>query len=332
MLFALPAELIVGTAVALLLHNSPHRKIFLPALLLPIVATPIVVGFIFKYMYQEDYGLISFFMKLLHIFPGFNLTSQIHTVLLALAFVDFWEWTPFVMLIMLAGFNGIPVSVTEAANLDGASGWTRLWFIELPMLRAEFLVALLFRTVDIIRVYDIIYATTRGGPGAFSESASVYLQTVAFKFRDLGYASAFGFTLVLLGVALATLYLRVARPRDRSRHDVRKMPGEFRRSFAKSSAGPRRACRPLPDHAVLPGAGDLGPHHGAEAAQGHLQQSSAVPVPSDAGKLPVRVEEQSLRPLLPELTDRKQRLRRCQHVHRRPGCLRVFAVQGPSIE
>jgi multiple sugar transport system permease protein len=213
LLFALPAELVVGTAVALLLHNSPHRKIFLPALLLPIVATPIVVGFIFKYMYQEDYGLISFFLKLTHLFPGFNLTSQIHTVLLALAFVDFWEWTPFVMLIMLAGFNGIPISVTEAANLDGASGWKRLWFIELPMLRAEFLVALLFRTVDIIRVYDIIYATTRGGPGAFSESASVYLQTTAFKFRDLGYASAFGFTLVLLGVALATIYLRVARAR-----------------------------------------------------------------------------------------------------------------------
>jgi multiple sugar transport system permease protein len=216
LLFALPAELIVGTAVALLLHNSPHRKIFLPALLLPIVATPIVVGFIFKYMYQEDYGLISYFLKLTHLFPGFNLTSQIHTVLPALAFVDFWEWTPFVMLIMLAGFNGIPISVTEAANLDGASGWTRLWFIELPMLRAEFLVALLFRTVDIIRVYDIIYATTRGGPGSFSESASVYLQTTAFKFRDLGYASAFGFTLVLLGVALATLYLRAARARGQA--------------------------------------------------------------------------------------------------------------------
>jgi multiple sugar transport system permease protein len=213
LLFALPAELVVGTAVALLLHNSPHRKLFLPALLLPIVATPIVVGFIFKYMYQEDYGLISYAMKLLHVFPGFNLTSRIHTVLPALAFVDFWEWTPFVMLIMLAGFNGIPLSVTEAANLDGASGWKRLWFIELPMLRAEFLVALLFRTVDIIRVYDIIYATTRGGPGAFSESASVYLQITAFKFRDLGYASAFGFTLVLLGVALATLYLRLARAR-----------------------------------------------------------------------------------------------------------------------
>jgi multiple sugar transport system permease protein len=216
LLFALPAELVVGTAVALLLHNSPHRKIFLPALLLPIVATPIVVGFIFKYMYQEDYGLISFFLKLTHLFPGFNLTSQIHTVLLALAFVDFWEWTPFVMLIMLAGFNGIPISVTEAANLDGASGWKRLWFIELPMLRAEFLVALLFRTVDIIRVYDIIYATTRGGPGAFSESASVYLQTTAFKFRDLGYASAFGFTLVLLGVGLATIYLRLARARGQA--------------------------------------------------------------------------------------------------------------------
>jgi len=211
LLFALPAELVVGTAIALLLHNSPYRKYFLPPLLLPIVTTPIVVGFIFKYMYQEDYGLLSFFMKALHVFPGFNLTSHVHTVLPSIAFIDFWEWTPFVMLIMLAGFNGIPVSVTEAADLDGASGWKRLWHVQLPMLRAEFLVALLFRTVDIIRVYDIIYATTRGGPGVFSESASIYLQTAAFKFRDLGYACAFGFTLVLIGVALATIFLRIAR-------------------------------------------------------------------------------------------------------------------------
>jgi len=213
LLFAVPAEMVAGTGVALLLYASRYKKYFFPPLLVPIVTTPIVVGFIFKYMFQEDYGVISYALKVLHLFPGFNLTTNINTVVPAIAFVDFWEWTPFVMLIVLAGLSSIPEPIMEAASLDGASAWQRFWFVVLPMLRAEFLVALLFRTVDVIRIYDIIYATTRGGPGTFSESASIYLQTVAFQFRDLGYACAFGFTLVMLSVLLANIYLRLARLR-----------------------------------------------------------------------------------------------------------------------
>jgi multiple sugar transport system permease protein len=213
LLFAVPAEIVAGTLVALMLHASRHRRIFLPALLVPIVMTPIVVGFVFKYMFQEDYGLISWLLRLVSLFPGFNLTTRIHTVLPALAFVDFWQWTPFVMLIVLAGLNKIPVSVMEAASLDGTSGWQRLIRIVLPMLRAEFLVALLFRTVDVMRIYDIIYATTRGGPGTFSESASMYLQISAFQFRDIGYACAFAFTLMLIGVGWANVYQRMLRSR-----------------------------------------------------------------------------------------------------------------------
>lgn len=214
LLYAVPAEMVAGTAIALLLHASPWRRIFLPLLLIPIVTTPIVVGFIFKYMYQEDYGVLSYLMKLLHVFPGYNLTSNIHTVLPSLALIDVWEWTPFVMLIVLAGLNGVPETILEAAHLDGASALQRLWYVVLPMLRGELLVALLFRTVDVVRIYDIIYATTRGGPGSFSESASIYLQLTAFNFRDLGYACAFGFTLVLMSVALANLYLRLMRSRS----------------------------------------------------------------------------------------------------------------------
>ncbi len=211
LLFAVPAEMVAGTLIALMLHASRHRKIFFPALLVPIVMTPIVAGFVFKYMFQEDYGLISWLLRLVGLFPGFNLTTRIQTVLPAIALVDFWQWTPFVMLIVLAGLNKIPASVMEAASLDGASAWQRFSRIVLPMLQAEFLVALLFRTVDVMRIYDIIYATTRGGPGSFSESASMYLQISAFQFRDLGYACAFAFALMLLGVLWANVYQRVLR-------------------------------------------------------------------------------------------------------------------------
>lgn len=217
LLYALPAEMIAGTALALLLHASPFRRAFLPLLLLPIVTTPVVSGFIFKYMFQEDYGLISHLLKLANLFPGFNLTANIRTVLPALAFVDFWQWTPFVTLVVLAGLSGIPGPILEAASLDGASPWQRLTLIVLPLLKGELLVAMLFRTVDLVKIYDVIYAITRGGPGSFSESASIYLQISAFQFRDLGYASAIGLVLIAVSLSLANLYLRALRGLERAR-------------------------------------------------------------------------------------------------------------------
>ncbi|BAS26252.1 carbohydrate ABC transporter permease [Limnochorda pilosa] len=209
LVYTIPAQLALGLLFALLLNASRHRKYFLPFLLLPVVTTPVVVGYMFQYMFREDYGLISYFMRLLHVFPGFNLTANPSTVVPALALVDIWEWTPFVMIVLLAGLQSLPLSVYEAARVDGASPWATFRHVTLPLLRNQFLVALLFRTVDGLRIFDIIHSMTRGGPGTSSESLSIYLQVAGFKFGDLGYAAAMGMVLLIIGVTLANAYLRL---------------------------------------------------------------------------------------------------------------------------
>lgn len=209
LLLVIPTELLLGLALAQLLYSCRPRKYFLPLLLLPMVTTPIVVGYIFQYMFREDYGLISYFLRLLHLFPGFNLTANPTTVVPALAFVDVWQWTPFAMLVLLAGLESLPTQVFEAARVDGASALAMFRRITLPMLRNQLAVVLLFRTVDALRVFDIIFAMTRGGPGTASESVSIYLQLTAFRFRDLGYSAAIGMFLLLIGSWLAQAYLKL---------------------------------------------------------------------------------------------------------------------------
>lgn len=209
LLFSIPLELVLGMILALLLFNLQARRYFIPLLLLPIITTPVVVGYIFQYLYREDYGLISYLLRLGHLFPGFNLTAHPATVIPALAAVDIWQWTPFVMLILLAGLQALPASAYEAAIVDGASGWQTFWGITLPLLRNQVALALVFRTVDGLRIFDTIYTITRGGPASLSESVTFYLQLTAFQFRQIGYAAAVGMVLLIVGTIFARVYLRL---------------------------------------------------------------------------------------------------------------------------
>jgi len=211
LVFTLPIQLLLGIILALSLDASKYRKYFLPFLVLPVVTTPIVVGYVFQYMFREDYGLISYFLRLLHLFPGYNLTSNPDTVIPSIALVDTWQWTPFVMIVLLAGLQSLSSSVYEAARVDGASPWKIFTKITLPLLKNQILVVLLFRTVDVLRTFDIIYALTRGGPGTSSETLTIYLQLTGFKFRALGYAGAMGIFLLLIATIITLFYMKVIR-------------------------------------------------------------------------------------------------------------------------
>ena len=211
LLYTLPIQLLLGIILALLLDASRYRKYFLPFLVLPVVTTPIVVGYIFQYMFREDYGLISYILRLFHLFPGYNLTSNPNTVIPAIALVDTWQWTPFVMIVLLAGLQSLSSSVYEAARVDGASPWKIFTNITLPLLKNQILVVLLFRTVDVLRTFDIIYALTRGGPGTSSETLTIYLQLTGFKFRALGYAGAMGIFLLLIATLITFFYMKLIR-------------------------------------------------------------------------------------------------------------------------
>lgn len=211
LLYTIPLEVILGMFIALLLYECEYRRYFIPLLLLPVTTTPIVVGYIFQYMYRQDYGIISYVLKVLRIFPGYNLTANPNTVIPAIAIIDIWEWTPFVMLILLAGLQSLPPSIYEAAKVDGASSIQLLKWITIPLLKNQIFIVLIFRTVEIIRLFDIIFSTTRGGPGIASESTSIYLQLLAFRFRELGKGAALSMLLMFIGLFFATLYLRILK-------------------------------------------------------------------------------------------------------------------------
>ena len=110
--------------------------------------------------------------------------------MISVASVDIWQWTPFVYLIMFAGFQTVPSESVEAAQVDGASTWTQFRHIELPYLRPLLLLVLFFRLADVIRVFDAVFVLTGGGPGATTQFLSLYIYRIAFRFSDLGQASA----------------------------------------------------------------------------------------------------------------------------------------------
>ena len=123
--------------------------------------------------------------------------------------VDVWMWTPFMMLISLAGLSAVPKYLYEAAAVDRASGWFRFRHITLPMVSPLLLIAIIFRTMDAYKLFDQVFVLTGGGPGRFTQTAALYVYEVAFKNFQTGEGSAFGYIMLIVIIALANLFIRV---------------------------------------------------------------------------------------------------------------------------
>jgi len=195
-IFTVLLQLVVGLGVALLL-NAPSR--FLEAVrtvfLIPMVLPPIVVSIIWKVIYIPDVSPIH---RLLEVF-GFPIESLITNPKLALwaiAVADTWEWFPFTMLILLAALQMIPDEPLEAARIDGAGSWQLFQHIILPLIRPTIVVAALFRLIDSIKAFPLIYVLTNGGPGMVTEVTNYYAFIEAFNFSYWGYAGAISVLMV----------------------------------------------------------------------------------------------------------------------------------------
>lgn len=200
--------MILGTGLALLAFRVPIARRLMPILILPMVATPIVIANFFQYLYSEQYGLIRYLLEPIGLYPGFNPTARADTVIWSLIAVDVWQWTPFVMLIVWGGLSSISTEMLESARVDGASSWQTTWLILLPLLVGEIGTAAIFRTVEGLRSFVIIWGLTRGGPGTASEATSIYIYNTAFRSLELGYAAAVGSALLLLTVAVCLILMR----------------------------------------------------------------------------------------------------------------------------
>jgi multiple sugar transport system permease protein len=206
--FAVGLELGLGFLIALWLNESPWGNGLMSLFILPLAMSPVVVGYMFQYMYDGQLGLITYLFGLVGL--KVDLLASIHTVVPAIIAVDVWEWTPFSLLIFLAGLKTVPSEALEAAQIDGASYWQSVWHVVLPLVRASAAVVLLFRLLDAMKVFDIIYTMTGGGPARASETVSLFISESAFQNINMGYAAATSFVILLIAVVATRLLARVA--------------------------------------------------------------------------------------------------------------------------
>lgn len=193
-------EFVMGMVVALILLNHPVN-LFRSFVLLPMMAAPTAVGLIWRFMYNDEIGIVNFMLKQIGIAGPLWLGNQ-HIAMFSIVLVDVWQWTPFMILILLSGLSGVPVDVQEASLIDGANAWQRFIFVTVPLIRKPIFVALIFRIIDSFRAFDTIYVVTAGGPNGATELLNFYTYLTSFRFFDIGYGSALALiTLIILTIA-----------------------------------------------------------------------------------------------------------------------------------
>lgn len=208
---AIGAQLLLGMAIALLLHQEFRGSGLVRVLfVLPMVTTPVAVALIWELLYHPTLGVTNYLLSLLGLPPVAWLASS-RVVIPALALVDTWQYTPFIVLVLLAGLASLPLEPFEAARIDGASGWQTLRYLTLPLLRPTIMVALLFRVIDSLKNFDVIYVMTQGGPGRASETINLYAFQTGFQYFHFGYAAALALVLTLLVLGVSTLLLQFRR-------------------------------------------------------------------------------------------------------------------------
>ena len=205
------STMLLGTAIALLLDRDLGRFNWIKTLyLLPMVIAPVVVGIQWRFMLNDTYGVIPYFMARLHLPTRPWLTEPVGAMVW-LIIVDLWYYTPIVILLVSAGLATVPIEVREAAKLDGATSFETVRYILLPILKPVLVVALLIRTIGGMRAFDTIFVITGGGPGRATEVANLFAYKLGFWFFEMGKASAIAWLLLILSVVVSGLYLRALR-------------------------------------------------------------------------------------------------------------------------
>ena len=203
-------QMVLGMALALLVHREFRlRGLVRTLLLLPLFATPVGLGFLGRIVYA-DAGPINTILATLF-GGGVPWMSNPWSARIAVALLDIWQWTPFCFLILLAGLQSIPDELYEAARLDTNRRLQMLWHITLPLLRPLIFLTVLLRLVEALKIIDIPFALTAGGPGRANETFSIFIYRTAFTGFDIGYASAASFMFLVVVLAIVNAFILFGR-------------------------------------------------------------------------------------------------------------------------
>ncbi len=209
-LVVMPAEVVLGLLIALLLHRpglGALRALTRVSLVVPLATTYAVVGLLGRLIFNRDFGVANAAIGLFGFQPLDWLGSPTGSFA-AICMTDVWQWTPFCALIFLSGLSMVPVDIEEAAKLETTSHWALLTQVQMPYLWPGLTAMLILRSADVLKLFDAVFTMTRGGPGAATELISIYIQRVGFRVFDLGTASAQAILLLLITIVLSRTYIR----------------------------------------------------------------------------------------------------------------------------
>lgn len=204
-------QVVIGFTLAYLINKKFRgNDLWTTLIVLPMMLSPAVVGNFWTFLYQPQIGLFNYVVAF---FTGadpssFSMIGEVPLAPWAIVIVDTWMWTPFVMLICLAGLRSIPPSIYEAAECDRASKWRQFWTITIPMVLPFLMLAVLFRGIENFKMFDLVVQLTGGGPGATTQLTSIDLKREAFEKWRTGYASAYAVILFVTVFGLASIYVK----------------------------------------------------------------------------------------------------------------------------
>ncbi len=208
--FAVGLQFLVGFALAFVLNQRlrgmPTIRKFA---VIPVMVMPIVTGLIFFYMFNQRYGVVNWALG-----TSVPWLTNGPLAMLAIVIADFWQWTPFIMLVVLAGLHSLPEYVYEAAQIDGLTRFQTFRKVTLPLLAPVLLIVTLLRVMDAFKVFDIVYQMTSGGPAGATETMSYYIYRHAFQFFDIGYAAAMAILMLVLILLISQIFVRWLQKRE----------------------------------------------------------------------------------------------------------------------
>ncbi|MFO1069989.1 MAG: sugar ABC transporter permease [Geminicoccaceae bacterium] len=207
MILTVAVQMIIGFLLALLFEKQfAGRRVLMILVLTPMMLSFVAVGAFFRYYYEPSFGLLSQFVRM---FTGepFILLETPAGAMAGVVFADAWMWSPFVMLLILAGLVSVPKYLYEAAEIDRATWWRRFRTITFPYIKGLLLLALLFRTIEAFKLFDLPFLITNGGPGTSTETIAVYVYRMAFQYFKTGQSAALAYVLLFIVIVLTNLYL-----------------------------------------------------------------------------------------------------------------------------
>lgn len=210
MFWTLLIQALIGLGLALLLNKKfKGNELLTTLIVLPMMLSPAVVGTFWTYLYNPQVGVFSYIMNFFYNFGPIDMIGSSVLAPWSIVIVDTWMWTPFTMLICLAGLRSIPDYLYEAAEVDRASRWQQFIYITLPSVLPFLLLALLFRGIENFKMFDMVVELTSGGPGSTTELASIQLKREAFEKWKTGYSSAYAVILFVTIFGFGNVYVKV---------------------------------------------------------------------------------------------------------------------------